>query len=110
MKRILIEHIKSIYRLHSELSFVCICFNLIRSLFRDNLENAKNSQKFSASAQSAAVHEMNQKKAANNDIIKAVSGNVIAYPLMFFACGMTVRALAKGLSSCIKGGKKPIQT
>ena len=53
---------------------------------------------------------MNQKKAANNDIIKAVSGNVIAYPLMFFACGMTVRALAKGLSSCIKGGKKPIQT
>ena len=59
-----------------------------------------------ASAQSAAVHEMNQKKAANNDIIKAVSTNIVTYPLMFFACGMTVRALAKGLSSCIKGGKK----
>ena len=49
---------------------------------------------------------MNQKKAANNDIIKAVSTNIVTYPVMFFACGMTVRALAKGLSSCIKGGKK----
>merc|ERR1711908_34379 len=69
-------------------------------------QNVKQGKMYSSiltSAQSAAVHEMNQKKAANNDIINAVSGNVIAYPLMFFACGMTVRALAKGLSSCIKG-------
>merc|ERR1712168_7719 len=68
-----------------------------------NIKQGKMYNSILTSAQSAAVHEMNQKKAANDDIIKAVSGKAVTYPFMFFGMFMTFRALAKGLSSCVKG-------